>query len=264
MWRAHLQPERTPRPCHEDPLPSECFWQPAGTQSSMLQHWVFRYLDAGQSGLAQIVLNLWHRLTSALHILHSCHVVIRVVMLPDVNSQGNSIVLFHGVAHDKGISRMPYLAIGLDAGPVLTVQVLPVPIALAPPDLNAYGVQLEVPRLVGLNLLLICWSNLKHKRCQRSINLRVGKYLSKKPCTQLPVLTSLTCRVRSVCTSGPLLSCPVKSEAQEILRMIYKHCGLPYVLARPSEACWQWFLVYALAFQPAASRAPSRNRAWDA
>ena len=137
----------------------------------MLQHWVFRYLDAGQSGLAQIVLNLWHRLTSALHILHSCHVVIRVVMLPDVNSQGNSIVLFHGVAHDKGISRMPYLAIGLDAGPVLTVQVLPVPIALAPPDLNAYGVQLEVPRLVGLNLLLICWSNLKHKRCQRSINL---------------------------------------------------------------------------------------------
>ena len=75
---------------------------------------------------------------------------------------------------------MPHLAVGLDAGPVLTVQVLPVYVALSPPDLDSCGVQLEAPRLVGLNLLLICWSNLKHKGCQSSIDLPGGEVTVKE------------------------------------------------------------------------------------
>lgn len=128
---------------------------------------------------------------------------------------------------------MPHLAVGLDAGPVLTVQVLPVPIALAPPDLNAYGVQLEAPCLVGLNLLLKLWSNLKYKGCQCSKDLPGGEVPVKEALHAAVCPHSLAMSGQAVNTSGPLLSCPVESEAQEILIVIYKHCGLPSCTCLP-------------------------------
>ena len=77
--------------------------------------------------------------------------------------------------------KTPHLAVRLNAGPVLTVEVLPVPIALAPPDLDAYGVQLEPPRSVVLNLLLILRSNLKYEGCQCSKDLPGGEEPVKEP-----------------------------------------------------------------------------------
>ena len=70
-----------------------------------------------------------------------------------------------------------HLAVGLYSGPQLTREVPPVPIALASPDLDPDGVQLEVPGLEGLDLPLPAWGHLEHKWRQRSEYLPGWKVL---------------------------------------------------------------------------------------
>ena len=73
-----------------------------------------------------------------------------------------------------------HLAVRLDAGPILTVKVLSVTIALPPPDLNAYGVQPKLPCFVSLNFLLKSGGNLQNKGCQRSKYLPGWEVLVQK------------------------------------------------------------------------------------
>ena len=59
-----------------------------------------------------------------------------------------------------------HLAVGLDAGPQVAVEVLTVPIALAPPDLDADVVQPEALCHVRLDLPLVLRGHLKDERRQ--------------------------------------------------------------------------------------------------
>ena len=68
-----------------------------------------------------------------------------------------------------------HLAVGLYAGPQLAVEVTPVPIALAPPDLDANVVQPKALSHVRLDLPLILRGQSKDERRQGCEDLPVRK-----------------------------------------------------------------------------------------
>ena len=59
-----------------------------------------------------------------------------------------------------------HLAVGLYAGPQLAREVMPVPVALAPPDLDADAVQLKALPHERLDLPFILRGQLKNERRQ--------------------------------------------------------------------------------------------------